>query len=126
MTSEATEHRVNCVRVFTDGGGVTRFADITIDLAPAVFAPPAPPLAVSEAVGASAVLFAHFPAGWQDAAHPAPARQYVMVLSGEFDGTAGDQTRRMRAGDIALMEDTGGPGHGMVALTDVLLAIVRL
>lgn len=128
MTSEGRTpaHRVDCVRVYTDDNNVTRFEDITIDLDLAVFAPPAPPLAVSPPVPASAVMFAHFPAGWQDAAHPAPARQFVMVLFGEFDGTVGEETRRMRPGDIALMEDTAGPGHGMVAVTDVLLAIVRL
>jgi hypothetical protein len=118
--------RLNYVRVYTDADKVTRFEDLDYRLVPTVFAPPAPPVAVSDVMVASGVLFLHAPAGWSDAAHPAPARQLLMVLSGEFEGSASGGTRTFTAGDVVLLEDTDGPGHGMTALTDLLLAIVRV
>ncbi|MGQ0464372.1 MAG: cupin domain-containing protein [Sporichthyaceae bacterium] len=124
--SEPAVRRLKYVRVFTDADNVTDFGDLDFELVPTVFAPPAPPLAVSAHMPANGVLFLHAPAGWSDAAHPAPARQLVMVLSGEFEGSAAGRTRMFAAGDVALLEDTDGPGHGMTALTDLLLAIVRL
>jgi hypothetical protein len=119
-------HQLHYVRVYTGADNLTEFEDLDYELVPTVFAPPAPPVAVTSPMAASGVLFLHAPAGWSDAAHPAPARQLVMVLSGEFEGTAGGRTRKFTTGDVALLEDTDGPGHGMTALTDVLLAIVRL
>src|SRR4051794_39038725 len=117
---------LNYVRVYTDADNTTRFEDLDYRLVPTVFAPPAPPVAVSDVLVASGVLFLHAPAGWSDAAHPAPARQLVMVLSGEFEGSAGGKARKFSSGDVVLLEDTHGPGHGMTALTDLLLAIVRV
>jgi hypothetical protein len=124
--SDVAGWRLNYVRVYTDADNVTRFEELDYDLVPMVFAPPAPPVAVTRPMAASNVLFLHAPAGWSDAAHPAPARQLVMVLSGEFEGTAGGKSRRFTAGDVVLLEDTDGPGHGMNVVTDVLLAIVRV
>lgn len=124
--SAVTATRLKYVRVYTDADNETDFEDLDYELVPAVFAPPAPPLAVTAAMAASGVLFLHAPAGWSDAAHPAPARQLVMVLSGEFEGSAAGRRRRFTAGDVVLLEDTDGPGHGMTAVTDLLLAIVRL
>ena len=118
--------RLNYVRVYTDADDVTQFEELDYRLVPTVFAPPAPPVAISDALAASGVLFLHAPAGWSDAAHPAPARQLVLVLSGEFEGSANGKARRFTAGDVVLLEDTQGPGHGMTALTDLLLAIVRV
>jgi len=118
--------RLNYVRVYTDADNLTDFEDLDCQLVPTVFAPPAPPVAVTSPMAASGVLFLHAPAGWSDPAHPAPARQLVMVLSGEFEGTAGGRARKFTAGDVVLLEDTDGPGHGMTALTDLLLAIVQL
>lgn len=123
MTSSA---RVSYVRVYTDANNVTRFEDLDYAFAPVEFAPPAPPVFVTAALSASSVMFLYFPKGWTDAAHPTPARQMAFLMSGEAIGTAGGEERRFRAGDIALMEDTDGPGHGLTALTDVIFAIVRL
>jgi hypothetical protein len=118
--------RLNYVRVYTDANNRTTFEDLDYQLVPTVFAPPAPPVAVTDPIAASGVLFLHAPAGWSDSAHPAPARQLVMVLSGEFEGSASGRARRFTTGDVVLLEDTDGPGHGMTALTDLLLAIVRV
>lgn len=117
---------VSYIRVYTDDDDITRFEDLDYALAPVEFAPPAPPVLVTSASSASAVVFLRFPQGWTDPAHPAPARQFAFLLSGEAIVTAGGEERRIRTGDIGLLEDTHGPGHGLTALTDVLMAIVRL
>lgn len=117
---------VGYIRGYTDENNVTRFEDLEWDAVEVEFAPPAPPLFVTEALNASSVVFLSFPKGWTDPAHPSPARQLVILLSGNAIGSAGGEERRLRAGDVALMEDTFGPGHGLTALTDLVFAIVRL
>jgi quercetin dioxygenase-like cupin family protein len=89
------------------------------------FAPPAPPLDVSAAVGVRELLFIRFPAGWTDPHHPAPARQWMFVLSGRGETTAGGQTRSFGPGDVFFLEDTSPPGHGTTILEDAVLAVVR-
>jgi len=128
MTNEeiAPAPTVRYTRVYTDADNVTRFEDSDHSLALVDFAPPAPPVFMAGAMAASAVVFAHFPEGWSDPAHPAPARQLVLMLSGEAIVSAGGEERRVGPGTIGLLEDTTGPGHGLTALTDVLAAIVRL
>lgn len=61
--------------------------------------------------------------------HPAPRRQYVIILSGELEIGFGDgSTRRFGAGDARLVEDTTGQGHTTRAVGDapVLTAVVPL
>lgn len=118
--------RVSYIRVYTDADNVTRFEDLEYDAAPVEFAPPAPPVFVTDAQSASGVLFLRFPQGWRDLAHPAPARQFVLLLSGEAIVSAGEEQRRIKAGTIGLLEDTTGPGHGLTAVTDLVIAVVRL
>jgi hypothetical protein len=44
--------------------------------------------------------------------HPAPRRQWVIILSGELEIGCGDGTlRRFGPGDARLVEDTTGRGH---------------
>jgi uncharacterized cupin superfamily protein len=44
--------------------------------------------------------------------HPAPRRQYVILLSGEIEIGFGDgSSRRFGPGDARLVEDTTGQGH---------------
>jgi quercetin dioxygenase-like cupin family protein len=44
--------------------------------------------------------------------HPAPQRQYIIMLEGELEVEAGDGTKRLFSpGDILLVEDTTGRGH---------------
>ncbi len=125
-TDAAESRAVSYVRIYTDEDNVTRFEDLDFSLVPAVYAPPAPPVSVTTLLPATGLLFLRVPAGWADAAHPAPARQLVFILEGELEGTAGPETRRFGPGTVALTEDTDGPGHGLTALTDLLLAVVRL
>ena len=44
--------------------------------------------------------------------HPAPRRQYVIVLEGELEiGLSDGTTQRFGPGDARLVEDTTGRGH---------------
>ena len=58
--------------------------------------------------------------------HPAPRRQWVIIVSGELEIGLGDGTlRRFGPGDARLVEDTTGRGHTTRTLGDAAcLAIV--
>jgi len=61
---------------------------------------------------AASVAFRCAPVGHVIDWHPAPRRQYVVSLCGEWDIECGDGTvRRFRAGDVMLAEDLTGQGH---------------
>jgi hypothetical protein len=114
------------VRIYNDERGQARFEDREISFAPAVFAPPAPPLDVSSAEPIRELLFIRFSAGWSDAAHPAPAQQWMFILSGRGETTAGGETRSWRSGDVFLLEDTAPPGHATSVFEDTVMAVARL
>jgi hypothetical protein len=112
------------IRIYNDGD-VTRFEDCETAFTSANFVPPAPPIDVSTAVSVRELVFIRFDAGWSDPAHPAPARQWMFVLSGRGETTAGGETRSWAAGDVFLLEDTSLPGHGTTIIEDAVLAAVR-
>jgi quercetin dioxygenase-like cupin family protein len=61
---------------------------------------------------AKLIVFAEQPAGTFRDWHPAPRRQYVIVVSGQLEIGLGDGTlRRFGPGDARLVEDTTGQGH---------------
>jgi quercetin dioxygenase-like cupin family protein len=117
---------VKYVRLYTGDDGQARFEDLEFTFAPRDFAPPAPPVNVSEPVEASAFMMLRFQAGWTDAAHPAPARQFMIVLVGSAEVSAGGETRLLSTGVVILVEDTTGSGHGSTALEDLVMAVVRV
>jgi hypothetical protein len=117
---------VRYLRIYTDDNGEARFDECELTFASAVFAPPAPPLDVSAATGVREMLFTRFPAGWSDAAHPAPARQWMIIMSGRGETSAGGETRSWGPGDVLLLEDTTPPGHATTVLEDTLIAVVRV
>jgi len=81
-------------------------------LEPGEFAPPAPPLGLSPAIEARATRFIGAPVGWDSPAHPAPARQWVVMLAGHVEASTSDgATRVFGPGDAVLVEDTTGVGH---------------
>ena len=114
------------IRLYTDEDGRSRFENLDLAFAPQEFAPPAPPLDVSEPVEASAFMMLRAPAGWTDPMHPSPARQFMFVIAGSWEVSAGDETRLFSAGEVLLAEDTSGPGHASTAVEDSLVAVVRL
>jgi quercetin dioxygenase-like cupin family protein len=116
---------VHYTRIYNDDDGQTRFENGEISFTSAEFAPPAPRLDVSAPVSARKMMFIRFRAGWTDPEHPAPARQWMFVLSGRGESTASGETRSWGPGAVFLLEDTSPPGHGTTILEDAVLAVVR-
>ena len=61
--------------------------------------------------------------------HPAPRRQYVIVLAGQLElGFKDGTTRRLNPGEATLAEDTTGSGHTtrVVSATPAVVAVVPL
>jgi len=100
------------VRVFSDAEGESHFEDAELPFTLVDFAPPAPPVSVSEAMAANAVAVISSAAGWHGDWHPAPRRQLMIVLAGELEVRVSDgEVRRFGTGDVLLVEDTSGKGH---------------
>lgn len=120
---------VRYVRVYADNAGESHYQDVDVGLASRDFAPPAPPLFVSPVGPATGVTFVRFPAGWDGDWHPTPRRQFVMFLTGMFEGETSDGERRcFGPGSVVLLEDTTGRGHRsrVVGDVDVRAAVVQL
>lgn len=78
---------------------------------------------LSSAIGAAKVLFVELPEGLDQDWHPAPTRQFVVVLSGRLQvEVAGGERREWGPGEVFLADDTAGQGH----LTRVLDGPARL
>lgn len=61
---------------------------------------------------ASTAIFRRAPVGHIIDWHPAPRRQYVVTLSGQWEIECGDGTVRLfQPGDVMLAEDLTGKGH---------------
>jgi len=103
--------RLECVRLFADADGESHFGTTSLSLEGADFAPPAPPLEVSEIIeGRHGFLRAS--SGWFGDWHPTPARQFMCLLSGALEVAVSDgEVRRFSPGEIILLEDTHGRGH---------------
>jgi hypothetical protein len=68
---------------------------------------------------ATQIAFRVNPPGWALDWHPAPRRQFVIVLSGRLEIGLGDGSRHVFGpGDARLVEDTTGRGHTTRTLGD--------
>lgn len=104
---------ITCIRLFAEQNGESRLEDIDFEITSVNYAPPAPPLGLSEPVEATRFRFFRFPEGWFDTARPSPRRQIFFMLEGEVEvwTSCGDK-RTLKPEDRLLMEDTTGKGHG--------------
>jgi hypothetical protein len=117
------------VRLHADLDGVSHFDEVDVLMCLADFAPPAPPLHVSEVAAATGTGFISFPVGWIGDWHPAPRRQLMLFLAGVIEAETGDgEVRRFGPGSAVLVEDTTGQGHcsRVVGDADVVAAVVYL
>ncbi len=99
-------------RVYSDSEGGSHFAEERVSLELADFAPPAPHVFVSQTSSAEGAALISSPSGWHGNWHPAPRRQFIIVLTGELEVEASDgEVRRFGPGSLVLVEDTTGQGH---------------
>ncbi|WP_405496240.1 cupin domain-containing protein [Nocardia sp. NBC_00511] len=100
----------------TTGTGGSAFADAEIPLTDRTFAPGVPAMATAGMFAGAGTAYLRS-AGFDSAPHPAPARQWVIMLRGTIEVTTSDGDRRQFApGDLVLAADTSGRGHTTVAV----------
>lgn len=98
---------MHVTRISTGPDGETHFGDVEVPLSDAGSIG-----RLSEVVLATGVVFRETPADYDYDWHPAPRRQYIVLLDGAIEITVGDgETRRFGGGDVLLVEDTEGRGH---------------
>jgi hypothetical protein len=98
---------VNATRIHADADGVTRFEDIAIPLNDAGEIG-----RLSADLPADAVVFRETDASYDYDWHPAPRKQWIILLDGRISIETGDgEVREFGGGDILLVEDTQGRGH---------------
>lgn len=94
-------------RVYSDEQGESHFADLEVALRDA-----GPIGHLSEEIPARSIIFRRNDPGYDYDWHPAPRRQFILLLDGAIEIEVSDGDRRtFRGGDILLMEDTAGKGH---------------
>ena len=99
-------------RIFTDTSGESHLETVEVKQSLVDAAPPAPPLHLSEFYSASRCGFYSAHSGWFGDWHPAPARQFMVLLSGALDVETSDgYVVNLIPGDVLLVEDTWGKGH---------------
>ncbi len=117
------------VRLYEDEAGESHFEDIEEELSLLEFAPPAPPVFVTDAEEAKRSLFIRIPEDWSGGWHPAPKRQFFFCLSGTIEIRASDgEARNFLPGSVIFAEDTLGNGHKtrVIGTDDAQAAIVQL
>ncbi|MEQ8663367.1 MAG: hypothetical protein RLW62_21330, partial [Gammaproteobacteria bacterium] len=83
--------------------------------------------AISPHLDATDLAFASLAAGYFGDWHPAPRRQYGLLLAGALEIETGDgETRRFERGSVFLLEDVSGQGHRTRVVGDeaALIALV--
>src|SRR5262245_65887336 len=89
-------------RLYNDENGKSRIEDQSLASHPALTTPQP----------AAHIVFNRMPVGTFIDWHPAPRRQYVIILSGQLEIRLGDGTVcRFGHGDARLVEDTTGRGQ---------------
>lgn len=108
----AVSEPLSYVRLYCDSNGDSHFSDEVMPFTLIDFAPPAPPISVSDTMAADTVAIISSPPGWHGDWHPVPRRQLMFVLAGEIEVEVTDgEIRRFTSGSVALVEDTSCRGH---------------
>ena len=94
-------------RMYTDGAAVARWEEIDLGKA----------LSWTEGIAATQIRFGSRQPGIVQDWHPAPQRQFVVILSGRLEIGFEDGSKKIFGpGDARLVEDTTGKGHTTMAL----------
>jgi len=94
------------VRIFTGSDQQSHFEDIILKFSGE------PTMLATETHPAKTIAFRSSARGTVLDWHPAPRRQYVITISGQWEIVCGDgTTRRFKPGDVMLADDLTGQGH---------------
>jgi hypothetical protein len=115
------------IRLFADDAGESHFEDVVIEFTNSDYISSAPPLGLSPMSAATQFGFMSAPAGWESDWHASSARNFFVVINGEWEVTASDgETRRFGPQSLLLVEDTTGKGHRSRVVSASVAAIVQL
>jgi len=120
---------VKYVRIFTSDDGESHLGHLDALMQTKMFAPPAPPLDVSDPMAASSLSLLRLPSDWHGDWHPTPARQWLFFLAGKVEMEVSDGVIHFAsAGSIVLLEDASGKGHRtrVVGGDAVIIAAVQV
>ena len=110
VTLHAQTESIPVSRLYADDADVTHFADEEIPWGSGNR---------TELSPADQIGFLRMTVGTRTDWHPAPRKQYVMVLEGTVEVEAGDGERRIfEPGSVLLVTDTEGRGHRTNVLSD--------
>ncbi len=100
------------VRLYADENGESHFEDVSGEMIPTDFAPPAPITFTGCHRREKTALFFSAPPNWDAKWHPVPAHQFLAFLKGDYEVEASDGEKRLFGpGDLILAEDVTGKGH---------------
>ena len=120
---------MNYTHIYCDADGESHFDEVSVNVAPVDFAPPAPPLNMAAPLETERTILCGIPAEWVGDWHPTPRRQFYFQMSGELEVEVSDgEKRKFYAGSLVLLEDTRGKGHltRVVGSTGVDAVFVQL
>lgn len=115
--------------LFIDEKQESHFRDDQVEFAQVNFAPPAPPVGLSDFMDTAKLVFFQLPPGWFGDWHPAPKKQFFCCLKGQLEIITTDgSVRRFSSGDVFLLEDISGRGHQtrVIGNQEFLAAVVQL
>lgn len=105
--------------IYADADGETHFGDKEISYKAADYAPPAPPIDTSTHETATGFVSIAFQPGWFGDFHPAPKRQWMIIVAGTLEiGVSDGEKRTLSAGTVALVEEPGSKGHSTRVVGD--------
>jgi hypothetical protein len=94
-------------RIYSDASGHTHFEDVAITLKDMGTIG-----SLSDPIGVKSIVFREVEPSYDWDFHPAPQRQYIVLLDGEIEiETSLHEKRIFKGGDILLVEDVSGKGH---------------
>ncbi|MDX2187345.1 MAG: hypothetical protein SFV32_10460 [Opitutaceae bacterium] len=99
--------RMHYTRIYADNEGTSHFEDVSLSLHDSGEIG-----RLSAPQSASGLIFRETSDTYDYSWHPAPRRQWIILLDGAIEIQVGDgSTRRFGGGEILLVEDTSGSGH---------------
>ena len=121
-TDIAVSEPLSVTRIYSDSEGESHFSDLQIRFELKDYAPPAPPISVTDVIKADGFVIISSPVGWFGDWHPAPRRQYMICMSGTLEVEVTDgEVRRFGPGSVLLVEDTTGKPWLLMLNLDMLI-----